>query len=164
MIEQRPRLPLSAGPPTEQGERCGSWPLQVAPQLSRVRAAVDELARRRYAHPSLDVPEASLLGVMERLALVVSELGGNALRHAQAPVTVSLARLRRGWLLDVSDGDPRSVPMIDLLAETRGHRHGLQVVSIVASDVGWYADQDSKHVWASVPDLTPAGLSELVLT
>ena len=93
MSDHSSLLPLTAGPPANAGERCGSWPLQLAPQLTKVRASIEELARRRYAHPSLDAPEPSLLGVLERLALVVSELGGNALRHAQAPVTVSLARL-----------------------------------------------------------------------
>ena len=113
MIDHRPRLPLTAGPPANPGERCGSWPLQLAPQLTKVRASVEELARRRYAHPSLDAPEPSLLGVLERLALVVSELGGNALRHAQAPVTISLSRLPRGWLLNVSDGDPATAPLVE---------------------------------------------------
>jgi hypothetical protein len=162
MIDHRPRLPLTLGPPDSLGERCGTWPLQLAPQLSKVRASVEELARRRYAHPSLDAPEPSLLGVLERLALVVSELGGNALRHAQAPVTVSLARLPRGWLLNVSDGDPGSVPLIEPFEGERGHRHGLQVVTIVSASVGWYAEADSKHVWAVVPDRTPDELAELI--
>jgi serine/threonine-protein kinase RsbW len=162
MIDHRPMLPLHAGPPVNPGERCGSWPLQLAPQLTKVRASVEELARRRYAHPSLDAPEPSLLGVLERLALVVSELGGNALRHAQAPVTVSLSRLPRGWLLKVSDGDPDSVPLVEPVSGDESRRHGLQVVTIVSADVGWYADEESKHVWAVVPDRTPAELAALV--
>lgn len=162
MIDPRPWLPLTLGPPANSGERCGTWPLQLAPQLTKVRASIEELARRRYAHPSLDAPEPSLLGVLERLALVVSELGGNALRHAQAPVTVSLARLPRGWLLNVTDGDPDSVPLVEPLHGDNGRRHGLQVVSIVSADVGWYADAERKHVWAVVPDRTPDELAELV--
>jgi serine/threonine-protein kinase RsbW len=162
MIEQRRRIGLSAGPPAESGQRFGTWSLQVAPQLSKVRASIDELARRRYAHPSLDLPEPSLLGVMERLSLVVSELGGNALRHAHAPVTVSLSRLRRGWLLSVADGDPTSVPRIDDPGLVPGHRHGLEVVAIVSSDLGWYVEEDQKHVWATIPDTSPVGLSDLV--
>ena len=162
MNDHRRLLPLTAGPPKSAGERCGSWPLQLAPQLTRVRAAIEELARRRYAHPSLDAPEPSLLGVLERLALVVSELSGNALRHAQAPVTVTLARLPRGWLLNVSDGAPQSAPLVQPDLDDQVHRHGLQVVAIVSADVGWYADADCKHVWAIVPDKTPIGLSELI--
>jgi hypothetical protein len=162
MDEHRPVLPLSLGPPKVIGERCGSWPLQLAPQLTRVRASIEELARRRYAHPSLDSPEPSLLGVLERLALVVSELSGNALRHAQAPVTVSLARLPRGWLLNVSDGAPESVPLVQPAGQDQAFRHGLQVVAIVSADLGWYAEAECKHVWAVVPDKTPIGLSELI--
>jgi hypothetical protein len=162
LIDHRPRLPLTAGPPANLGERCGSWPLQLAPQLTKVRASVEEMARRRYAHPSLDTPEPSLVGVLERLALVVSELGGNALRHAQAPVTVSLARLPRGWLLNVSDGDPDTAPLVEPPQGDQGRRHGLQVVAIVSEDVGWYADSGGKHVWAVVPDRTPDGLTEIV--
>jgi serine/threonine-protein kinase RsbW len=162
MIEHRPALLLSAGPPEEAGDRCGSWPLQMAPQLARVRSAVDQLARLRYAHPSLVTPEPSLLGVMERLALVVSELGSNALRHGQAPITVSLNRVRRGWLLTVSDGDPQSTPIMGPTELDSGHRHGLQVVALVSTRVGWYVDDSGKHVWAAVPDQTPEGLTDLI--
>jgi serine/threonine-protein kinase RsbW len=162
MIEHRPALLLRAGPPGEIGDRCGSWPLQMAPQLARVRSAVEQLARLRYAHPSLETPEPSLLGVMERLALVVSELGSNALRHGQAPITVSLHRMPGGWLLKVSDGDPRSVPMMGPTELSSGHRHGLEVVALVSTQVGWYVDDSGKHVWAAVPDQTPEGLSHLI--
>jgi hypothetical protein len=161
-MADHPRSLLTARPPQDQGERYGTWPLQLAPQLAKVRSSVEELARRRYAHPSIDAPEPSLLGVLERLALVVSELGGNALRHAHAPVTVSLSRLRRGWLLQVSDGDPTSQPVVPLSAAADGPRHGLQVVAIVSAELGWYAEEGCKHVWAVVPDQTPAGLSELI--
>ena len=40
--------------------------------------------------------------------------------------------------------------------------HGLQVVSIVSAEVGWYAEDEAKHVWAVVPDRTPDGLAELL--
>ena len=162
MIQQRPDVLLTMGPPEETGDRCGSWPLQMAPQLSRVRAAVEQLARLRYAHPSLDVPEPSLLGVMERLALVVSELGSNALRHAQAPITVTLSRLRAGWLLSVSDGDAGSAPVMGPHELDGGYRHGLQVAALVSTGIGWYVDGHGKHVWAAIPDRTPPGLTDLV--
>jgi hypothetical protein len=161
MIDHRPSLPLTAGPPEQLGDRCGTWPLQLAPQLTKVRASVEDLARHRYAHPSLDPPEPSLAGVLERLALVVSELGGNALRHGQAPVTVTLARLHGGWLLNVADGDTASHPTVQS-GPDEDHRHGLQVVGIVSSQVGWYVEGDAKNVWAVVPDSAPAGLSNLI--
>ena len=161
MIDQRPALPLTAGPPEHLGDRCGSWPLQLAPQLTKVRASIEDLARHRYAHPSLDPPEPSLAGVLERLALVVSELGGNALRHGQAPVMVSLARLHGGWLLNVADGDTDSEPTVQDGAD-HDRLHGLQVVAIVSSQIGWYVDGGAKNVWAIVPDTTPTGLSVLI--
>ena len=145
MVVHRLSVSMTAGPPASQGDRCGTWPLQLAPQLTKVRASIEDLARHRYAHPSLDPPEPSLLGVLERLALVVSELGGNALRHGQAPVSVTLAR----------PAEPTSVP-------DHGQRHGLEVVAIVSSGVGWYVEGESKNVWAVVPDQTPAGLAELL--
>ena len=141
MIQQRPSLLLTTGPPPDAGDRCGSWPLQMAPQLGRVRSAIEQLARLRYAHPSLDIPEPSLLGVMERLSLVVSELGGNALRHGQAPITVSLNRVRRGWLVSVADGAPSQAPVMGPQESVDGHRHGLEVVALVSSGVGWYSDE-----------------------
>jgi serine/threonine-protein kinase RsbW len=161
MIEHRSALPLTAGPPQNLGDRCGTWPLQLAPQLTKVRASIEDLARHRYAHPSLDPPEPSLAGVLERLALVVSELGGNALRHGQAPVVVSLARLHGGWLLNVADGDTDSEPALHA-SEEQGHRHGLAVVAIVSSAVGWYVEDDAKNVWAVVPDNAPPGLTDLI--
>jgi hypothetical protein len=168
MVDHRLSLPMTAGPPATSGDRCGTWPLQMAPQLTKVRASIEDLARHRYAHPSLDPPEPSLAGVLERLALVVSELGGNALRHGRAPVTVSLARLRRGWLLTVSDGDTTGLPPDAATPEghtdppNQEHRHGLEVVAIVSSGVGWYVDGDHKNVWAIVSDTTPAGLADLL--
>lgn len=126
-----------------------------------MRASIEDLARHRYAHPSLDPPEPSLAGVLERLALVVSELGGNALRYGQAPIVVSLNRLHRGWLLNVADGDLNSAPTMQASAD-QGHRHGLQVVAIVSSAVGWYVADHAKNVWAVVPDNTPAGLADLI--
>jgi hypothetical protein len=134
----------------------------MAPQLARVRSAVDQLARLRYAHPSLEMPEPSLLGVMERLSLAVSELGSNALRHGQAPITVTLNRLRGGWLLAVADGDPTSTPVMGSQELSGGHRHGLQVVALVSNGIGWYAEGGCKHVWAEIPDRTPDGLTDLI--
>jgi anti-sigma regulatory factor (Ser/Thr protein kinase) len=146
--------------PTDPGDSCGIWPVRMAPQLSQVRASVQELARRRYAHPSLDAPERTLSDVIERLALVVSELGGNALRHAHAPVSIRLARVRHGWLLSVADGDPAVGPTVPSSddAEVSGRSQGLLVVARISDDFGWYADPDCKHVWAIVPDAPPAKL------
>lgn len=162
MVDHRLSLPMTAGPPASAGDRCGTWPLQIAPQLTKVRASIEELARHRYAHPSLDPPEPSLVGVLERLALVVSELGGNALRHGQAPVSVALARLHGGWLLTVSDGDVAALPDSVVASADQGHRHGLEVVGIVSSGVGWYVEAERKIVWAVVPDTTPPGLADLL--
>jgi hypothetical protein len=162
MTEHRLSWSMTVGPPAGLGDRCGTWPLQLAPQLTKVRASIEELARHRYAHPSLDPPEPSLVGVLERLALVVSELGGNALRHGQAPVTVTLARLHGGWLLNVSDGDTRALPSALAASSDQGRRHGLEVVAIVSNGVGWYVEGDRKNVWAVVPDTTPPGLADLL--
>jgi anti-sigma regulatory factor (Ser/Thr protein kinase) len=145
--------------PTDPGDSCGIWPVRMAPQLSQVRAAVQDLARRRYAHPSLDAPERTLSDVIERLALVVSELGGNALRHAHAPVSIRLARVRHGWLLSVADGDPDVAPSVASQdGEFVGQSQGLLVVARVSNDLGWYVDLDCKHVWAMVPDAPPPDL------
>jgi serine/threonine-protein kinase RsbW len=146
--------------PTDPGDSCGVWPVRIAPQLSQIRASVQELARRRYAHPSLDAPEPTLTDAVERLALVVSELGGNALRHAHAPVSIRLARVRHGWLLSVADGDPDVAPSMVSSddAEVPGQSQGLLVVARISNDLGWYADPDCKHVWAMVPDAAPMTL------
>ncbi|MDP9391236.1 MAG: ATP-binding protein, partial [Actinomycetota bacterium] len=46
----------------------------------------------------------------ERLVLAFDELASNALRHGQAPVVATVVAGSGGWLIDVSDRAPESMP------------------------------------------------------
>jgi hypothetical protein len=89
-----------------------------------------------------------------RVALSCSELVTNALRHGRLPVQVRLLTDGVAWLLDVADA------ATDRLPEPYPHRplgqggYGLLLVARLASQLGWYVDDDAKHVWARL-ELSP---------
>ena len=90
-----------------------------------------------------------LRGVPGAVVLVASELATNALRHGLAPTVVTLCRDERTYLLDVAD---QAVQVEPVLAERRlpgEGGFGLYLARRLALDVGWYADGDMKHVWAT---------------
>jgi hypothetical protein len=94
-----------------------------------------------------------------RVALSCSELVTNALRHGRLPVQVQLLTDGVAWMLDVADAATERLP------EPYPHRalgqggYGLLLVARLASQLGWYVDDDAKHVWARL-ELAPD--SELV--
>jgi anti-sigma regulatory factor (Ser/Thr protein kinase) len=99
--------------------------------------------------------------VRARLALVVTELATNALRHAQARAHVRLSRADGAWLVEVLDHRP-DLPIE--VPESRAHGeggHGLLIVEKLASSLGWYAADNAKHVWALVDDDKPDSLPDL---
>jgi len=97
--------------------------------------------------------------VRSRLALVVTELATNALRHAESDADVRLCRAEGGaWLVDVVD-DRDDLPVA--VPETRQYGeggHGLLIVAKLASSLGWYVADGAKHVWALVDDERPASV------
>jgi anti-sigma regulatory factor (Ser/Thr protein kinase) len=99
--------------------------------------------------------------VRARLALVVTELATNALRHAESHAHVRLSRGDGAWLVEVLDHRPDlpvAVPEARALGEGG---HGLLIVSRLASALGWYAAEGAKHVWALVDDDRPAAAPDL---
>jgi anti-sigma regulatory factor (Ser/Thr protein kinase) len=99
--------------------------------------------------------------VRSRLALVVTELATNALRHAESHAHVRLSRGDGAWLVEVLDHRP-DLPLA--VPEARAHGeggHGLLIVAKLASSLGWYATDGAKHVWALVDDDKPASLPNL---
>lgn len=99
--------------------------------------------------------------VRARLALVVTELATNALRHAESHAHVRLSRADGAWLVEVLDHRP-DLPVA--VPEARGHGeggHGLLIVARLASSLGWYAAEGAKHVWALVDDDKPASVPDL---
>ena len=97
-----------------------------------------------------DVEVARLL---DRLALVVSELASNALKYGGAPVTTRLYRVRHGWVIDVEDHRPHRTPVMYTPAGRAGG-NGLLIVDTLSLDWGWHISGSGggsvKHVWARI--------------
>jgi two-component sensor histidine kinase len=98
-----------------------------------------------------------LAAAPERLALVFSELATNALRHGSPPVSVTLSRGRRSWLLVVADGLGGSGPRPRAPAPGVGG-HGLHLVLALTHATGWVASGLGKEVWAELDDAPPRHL------
>lgn len=124
------------------------WVLDDATQLGSLRAS---MLRSISSAPALDGRE--LDETAEKMLIVVTELAGNALRHALPPTIVLLRRSGPDFLIDVVDHDPTSSPR-----DSSQHRYGggggglgLVLARALALDVGWYTTATTKHVWARFP-------------
>jgi serine/threonine-protein kinase RsbW len=139
-------LPSSTPPGDFVLER--TWVLDSLHQLAQLRAGiVDAIATEGWSGP---LPK-DLDRVPHTMVLVASELATNGLRHGIPPTTVRLLRSGGSYLLDVADHDLGTAPYI---AEGRPPGHGgfgLQIARRLALDVGWYATDTTKHVWATFP-------------
>jgi anti-sigma regulatory factor (Ser/Thr protein kinase) len=87
----------------------------------------------------------------ERLVLAFDELASNALRHGAFPVVATVIAGSGGWLLDVSDRDPHSMPEPAVDRDPAKGGLGLHLVARLSVAHGWYVDGRSKHVWACLP-------------
>ncbi len=123
------------------------WKATFPPDAQAVRAArvaVNEV----LAAARLDA------AVTARTTLVLSEIVGNAVRHARTDFTVTIiieaARVR----LEVFDRDTRPPALMGLDSESTSGR-GLHIVAAIAADWGWQtAESDDgisgKTVWAEL--------------
>ncbi|WP_222928299.1 MULTISPECIES: ATP-binding protein [Cellulomonas] len=145
MSEQRTDGPadvdggLRTSRPPEGFEPVRTWTLDSTSELSRLRHEVSQATG--------GVADA-LDPVGERMVLIASELATNALVHGIPPTVVTLLRRDHQLLLDVADHGLGTTPEI---AEQRGvgmGGFGLQIARRLSQDVGWYADEETKHVWA----------------
>jgi serine/threonine-protein kinase RsbW len=128
----------SSRPPSGCTE-VGSWTLGDSRQLSALRHSLQD---------ALDGRCEQLDEVPEKVALVASELATNALRHGLPPTVVRLLRSDEAFVLDVADHDTAVIPQPeDDEPDSEGGR-GLQIARRLALDVGWYAAEKTKHVWA----------------
>ena len=137
---------LRTSPPPPDAELLTAWALDTSAQLRELRAG---LIKALNEHTQL--PSDQLDDIPDRMVLVATELATNAIRHGLPPTTVRLLRTATEFVLDVSDHDLTSFPE---LAETRpinaGGR-GLQLAQAFAVEVGWYASEHTKHIWAVFP-------------
>ena len=88
--------------------------------------------------------------VLDRLLLVLEELASNGLRHGRPPVSVVLAAVSTGWLLDVSDAAVDHPPAPALGRDAAAGGMGLPLVARLAAAHGWTVQGGRKHVWAII--------------
>jgi serine/threonine-protein kinase RsbW len=131
----------SRPPPTAELRR---WRLHGHDELCSLRASLHQALSEIRTADGDDVAEIS-----ERVALVATELATNALQHGRPPTTVRLLRQDDDVVLDVADHNPGDAPLAATLTLAGQRGRGLPIVRAMSRDVGWYAQGDVKHVWAS---------------
>jgi anti-sigma regulatory factor (Ser/Thr protein kinase) len=85
------------------------------------------------------------------MILAFDELASNALRHGESPVVATVVAGTGGWLLDVSDRDPHTMPAPAVGRDPAKGGLGLYLVARLSVAHGWYVDDGCKHVWACLP-------------
>lgn len=85
----------------------------------------------------------------EDLALAVSELVTNAIRHGAAPVTLTVSADADRVRVEVTDGNP-SLTVPGPPGELEPGRRGLRLVSAVCRAWGWHPADGGKCVWCEL--------------
>jgi anti-sigma regulatory factor (Ser/Thr protein kinase) len=125
------------------------WNLGTVAELPAARAAL----RARLGVVGLPDDETDTSG--ERLVLAFDELASNALRHGRSPVVATVVAGSGGWLLNVSDRAPGTMPSPAVDRDPAQGGLGLHLVARMAVAHGWYVDGSCKHVWACLPSSDP---------
>ena len=121
------------------------WDLASLAELPVTRAAL----RNRLGTLGFPIPDEDTPG--ERLVLAFDELASNALRHGECPVVATVVAGSGGWLLDVSDRAPETMPAPAADRDPARGGLGLRLVARLSVAHGWYVDGGCKHVWACLP-------------
>ena len=141
---------LRTSPPPLETTELHAWVLDTSMQLRDFRAGLI-----RVLNDHTLSADTELADIPERMVLVATELATNAIKHGRPPTVVRLLRTHDQFVLDVADHDLTHFPE---LADTRplnaGGR-GLHLAQAFAVEVGWYATEHTKHIWAAFP-MTPA--------
>ncbi|MFF5175926.1 ATP-binding protein [Micromonospora sp. NPDC000089] len=137
---------LRTSPPPPQATELRRWELADPADLRGLRASLQKELAGEHGDAAEELAETPDLVV-----LVATELATNALKHGRPPTIVRLLVAEDRFILDVADHDLSTVPE---LADTRplgaGGR-GLQIAMAVSLDVGWYATETTKNIWAAFP-------------
>lgn len=137
---------LRTSPPPPQAVELKRWVLCRPQDLRGLRASLHEALTGHHL-----VEGERLDEVPELVTLVATELATNALRHGLPPTIVTLSASAHCFHLDVADHDLTSVPELADFQPTGSGGRGLQLALALSLDVGWYATDTTKHIWASFP-------------
>lgn len=137
---------LASSRPPDRFTPVRSWTLTSVTDLSPVRREL--LAEITAVHAPV---QAELGRIPENMVLVASELATNALEHGLPPTVLTLAVDGHDYLLDVCDSDLESLPVLPGERPVGAGGFGLMIARRLSQDVGWYADDSTKHVWAVFP-------------
>ena len=85
----------------------------------------------------------------DAIALVVSELATNAVRHARSPFSVLARSDQRVIRISVRDASSE-IPELRQVGPAEGHGMGLQMVDALASTWGFEVTSGGKAVWAQL--------------
>jgi len=137
---------LRTSTPPPEARELKAWVLNTTAELRALRA---NLHQALTGHPL--VAGECLDDIPERVVLVATELAANGIRHGRPPTVIRLLCTDDEFVLDVADHDRQHLPE---LADTRpidaGGR-GLLIAQSFSLEVGWYATDHTKHIWASFP-------------
>jgi serine/threonine-protein kinase RsbW len=122
----------------------GRWTLDAVTQLRELRGALHRALAERAASAE----------VTAKVALVATELAGNAILHGLPPVEVRLFNGDGHWLIEVTDSNPADPPAVASPGDATAGGRGLRIARALSTGIGWYVDGQSKHVWARVPTLS----------
>ncbi|WP_250008255.1 ATP-binding protein [Actinoplanes sp. M2I2] len=138
--------PLRLSAPPAHARQLRIWELTGDAELRVIRTDL-------HRHFDADRPdERENAELAQRIALVATELAGNALRHGTPPVVVRLLGDEDCYVLDVSDHDPHHAPQLPgPRRQINAGGRGLHIAGSLAQQLCWYKDADTKHVWASFP-------------
>lgn len=118
------------------------WELGSVSQLPSARSGLRERLSTVGLAPDPDD------AATEQLILAFDELASNALRHGECPVVATVVAGSGGWLLDVCDHAPESMPTPAVDRDPAHGGLGLHLVARLSLAHGWYIDDGAKHVWA----------------
>lgn len=141
---------LSAQAPPPATTDVQSWVLDSPEELRLLRASLHQALTGQLLPHGAELDE-----VPEKVALVATELATNALRHGLPPTIVRLGRTESCFILDVADHSPDVLPEYADDRPPGAGGMGLRLAKQFALEIGWYVEDDTKHVWAEFP-LPPA--------
>lgn len=116
----------------------------------RVRLPHEPTSPRRARAEAAQIATAlGCVDMTDELALIVSELVTNAVRHAEPPVEMEIEVTDDEVLIAVDDGSPGRPGACLVPSEAEGGR-GLQMVEAISAETGVRPNPPGKTVWAAL--------------